>query len=306
MGAFIKKNPVLSFILLTLGYQWTVIGFVGWHLKQAGLSLEADETAHMIFRLRVFGPLVFCVFLTWYIDGMAGLKTLFGAFFHWKIPAKWYGLAFTWKFLFSWIGTAVMVLFAIRPWPGFFNENIFGGDYSLLISMLHHMPFLVGIAIVEETAWMKFSVTRLQDKYSALTSCLIVGVAWGSWYLPMILVGEGVPDGYPPPIFMLSMLCLTVLLGWTYNMTRSGAILLVMQTVSNGAFFMLPMLPGLHNMDTAYVNSFVAVNTASAILIVLVYGWREMGDRKRATWSEAHAETLSKEGKDQEATSAVA
>ena len=294
MRAFVSKNPVLSFVLLTLGYQWIVIGIVGWHLKTAGLSLEEDETAHMIFRMRVFGPLVFCVFLTWYIEGMAGLKTLFSAFFNWRVPGKWYLFGATWKFLFSWVGVGLLVLFGLRDWPGFFNAQIFS-DNALLLALLKTMPFLVGIAIVEETAWMKYCVTRMQDRYSALVSCLVIGVAWGCWYLPMILVGEGVPDGYPPPIFMCSMLCLTILLGWAYNMTHSGTILLLMQVVSNGAFFMLPVLPGWHNMDTAYVNAFVAINSLSAILIVVIYGWREMGTRKRATWSEAHAATLANE-----------
>lgn len=295
MRTFVKKNPVLSFILLTLGYQWVVVGFVGWHLSKAGLSLKEDETAHMIFRLRVFGPLVFCVFLTWYIEGMAGLRTLFGAFLHWKVPAKWYALALSWKFMFSWIGVACLALFGIREWPGFFNSHIFSEDLGLLKTMFKSLPFIVGIAIVEETAWMKYCVTRMQDRYSALLSCVLIGLAWGGWYLPMILVGEGVPDGYPPPVFMLSMLCLTILLGWAYNMTRSGTILLVMQIVSNGAFFMLPMLPGLYDMDTAYVNSFVAVNTAGSLVLIAVFGWRELGNRKRATWSEAHSATLAEQ-----------
>ncbi|MBL7953325.1 MAG: CPBP family intramembrane metalloprotease [Flavobacteriales bacterium] len=307
MRAFVTKNPVLSFVLLTLGYQWLVIGIVDWHLKKAGLSLEQDETAHMIFRMRVFGPLVFCVFLTWYIEGTAGLKTLFGSFFNWRVPGKWYLFGATWKFLFSWIGVGFLVLFGMRDWPGFFNPQIFNNS-ELAMGLLKTMPFLVGIAIVEETAWMKYCVTRMQDRYSALTSCLIIGVAWGCWYLPMIITGEGVPDGYPPPIFMLSMLCLTILLGWAYNMTHSGTILLLMQVVSNGAFFLLPVLPGWHvlpsgELDTAYVNAFVAINSLSAILIVVIFGWREMGTRKRATWSEAHAATLAKE-KNEESGSA--
>jgi hypothetical protein len=83
-------------------------------------------------------------------------------------------------------------------------------------------------------------------------------------------------------------------------MTHSGTILLLMQVVSNGAFFLLPVLPGWHvlpsgELDTAFVNAFVAINSLSALLIVIIFGWREMGTRKRATWSEAHAETLAKE-----------
>lgn len=295
MREFITRFPVLTFVLLTLGYQFVIVGVV-WNMIPEGQSLHDDATAWMIFRFRVFGPLVFAVGLTWYLEGKAGLKHLFASFLRWKVPAKWYLIAFSWKFVFTWVGIGTLAILGIREWPGLFVDNIVTGNHSNLINLAKNLPFIVGIAFVEETSWMKFSVTRMQDRYKALPACLIVGVAWGLWYLPMLLVGEGVPDGYPWPVFLLSMICLTVLLGWTYNMTHSGTILLIMQTVSNCAFFLIPVLPGLHAMDATYVNSFVAANLASAILLVLIFGWRELGRGKRATWSEAHAGTLAEMG----------
>lgn len=285
MRAFVTRFPVLTFVLLTLGYQFLVVGVVWWRLPEGG-HMHDDATAHMVFRFRVFGPLVFAMLLTAYLEGKAGLRNLFGSFLHWRTPAKWYLLAFSWKFLFTWVGIGMLVLIGLRAWPGFFVADVIGPGGGAFKGLLQNMPFIVGIAFVEETAWMKFSVTRLQERFHALPACLLVGVAWGLWYLPMLLVGEGVPDGYPWPIFMASMIALTILLAWTYNMTRSGTILLIMQIVSNCAFFLLPVLPGLHNMDAAYVNAFVGANVASAVLVALVFGWRELGVRKRATWSE--------------------
>jgi len=129
-------------------------------------------------------------------------------------------------------------------------------------------------------------VTRMQERYTAFVSCFLVGICWACWYLPMLLVGEGTPDGYPIPVFLVSMTCLCILLGWTYNMTRSGTVLLVMQIVSNCAFFVVPVLPGWHELDAAYVTSFVAVNFISAVLIVLFYGTKELGIGPRARWSD--------------------
>jgi hypothetical protein len=163
---------------------------------------------------------------------------------------------------------------------------MFGGTWENMGHLVKSLPFIIGIAFVEETAWMKFSVTRLQDKYSSLTSCVIVGISWGMWYLPMLLLGDGVPDGYTWPMFMTSMLCLTILLGWTYNMTRSGTILLIMQIISNCAFFIVPVLPAHWNLDDAYVNSFVAINMLSAILLVIIFGPKHLGTRVRAKWSD--------------------
>ena len=133
---------------------------------------------------------------------------------------------------------------------------------------------------------MKFCVTRMQERWSALTSCLLVGLSWGLWYLPMLLIREGVPDGYPWHMFLLSMIALTILLAWVYNMTHSGLVLLIMQIVSNCAFFIVPVLPSWWNGDPTYINAFVTVNVLSAITIVVIFGWREMGTGPRAKWSE--------------------
>ena len=288
---FIEKFPVLTFVILTLGYQFLVVGIIWWRLPDGG-HMHDDEAAHMIFRFRVFGPLAFVLLLTAYLQGLDGIKTLFGGFLHWKVPPQWYLLAFTWKFLFTYIGIGVLALVGLRAWPGFIQENFLGGDHSNLKNLISNLPFIVGIAFVEETAWMKFCVTRMQERYKALPACLLVGLAWGMWYLPMLLVREGVPDGYPWHIFMMSMLALTIFLCWTYNMTQSGTVLLVMQIISNCAFFILPVLPGLWNLDAAYVNSFVGANVAMATMIVLIYGWRELGRGPRATWKDSHAQTL--------------
>ena len=57
-----------------------------------------------------------------------------------------------------------------------------------------------------------------------------------------------------------------------------------MQIISNCCFFILPVLPAWHDMDPAYVNSFVWVNFASAVTLVLVFGGRHLSRRARAKW----------------------
>lgn len=285
MRSFVARFPVLSFVALALSYQFAVVGFTWWRLD-GGHDLDGDETAHMVFRLRAFGPLVIAVLLTMLLEGREGLRHLFGSFFNWKVGAQWYALAFSWKFVFTYVGVIALLLLGIRDWPGWGAGKGPTGLAHAAEAMVGNLPFIIGIALVEETAWMKYCVTRLQERYSAFLSCLLVGMCWGLWYLPMLLVGEGVPDGYPWPVFLLSMTCLTILLGWTYNMTHSGTVLLIMQIVSNCAFFLIPVLPAWHHGDATYVTSFVAVNFLSAITIVAVFGWRELGTRPRARWSD--------------------
>lgn len=281
MKALVSRYPVCTFILLTLGYQLTLVLITKALIGGVG-DMHEHPQAHMVFRFRVFGPLFFAVVITAWLEGKAGLSKLFGGYFNWRVPVRWYALAFTWKFLVAYIGVAMVVLLGMAEWPGWLVR----GD--LFWPLMKSMPFIVGIAIVEETSWMKFAVTRMQERFDAWLSCLIVGLSWGLWYLPMMFLGEGVPDGIPWPVFLVSMFSLTVLLSWAYNETHSGLVLLIMQILSNCAFIMLPLLPVWSGFDPTFVVAFVCVFLLLAGVILFYAGPKQLcTSGQRATWRAA-------------------
>jgi len=290
MKALIAKYPVAILAIIVLGIQFGIV-LVTKSMMKPGLRLHEVPEAHMVFRFRVFWPLVFAVLITYYLEGKAGLYKLFGAYKVWRVPGKWYAFAISWKFLFCYLGWAIAVFAFDDPtwWPGaaqpMFDKGL-NGERMHIFNLIAAMPFILGIALVEETTWMKYCATRLQDKYSAFVSCSITGAIWGLWYLPMLLLGEGVPDGIPWYFFLLSMMGLAILLGWVYNMTHSGLILLIMQLVSNIAFFVMPALPLAHNGDARYVMAFVWAEVAIAAFVVIKYGYKEMGPGPRPTWTD--------------------
>mgnify|MGYP003394595123 FL=1 len=249
MRSTLSRYPVAFFVTLTLGFQLCIV-LIAHALLPDGKHLHEVPDAHMLFRFRVFGPLVFASAITWYLERGAGIRRLFGAFKKVRAPGRFYLLALSWKFMFTYIGAAILVVGGVVEWPGFHTEGFLG-------PLLRNMPFIVGIALVEETSWMKFSVTRLQERYSAFWSCVLVGLAWGLWYLPMLILGEGVPDGIPWWVFLIHMFSLTVMLGWMFNETQSGVVLLIAQIIGNCAFFILPVLPGWHHGDPLFVSAFV-------------------------------------------------
>ncbi len=288
MKAWITRFPVLTLAVIVLGIQFGIV-LVTSSMIPEGMRLHDVPDAHMVFRFRVFWPLVFAVLITYYIEGWPGLRNLFGAYKVWKVPGKWYAYALSWKFLFCYLAWAVADIMGWLPWPGasipMFTEGE-NGERMHIFNLIATMPFIVGIAMVEETTWMKFCATRMQEKYSAFTSCFVTGIIWGLWYLPMLLLGEGVPDGIPWYTFLLSMAGLAIVLGWVYNMTHSGLLLLLMQLISNIAFFIVPALPVCHNGDSSYVKAFVYVELVIAAFLILRYGWRDMGVAPRPKWSD--------------------
>jgi len=278
LRTFIARNPFSVFAFLTLSYQFLVV-IVVHSMIPAGAHLHDVPFAHAIFRFHVFGPLFFSMAITAYLDRWPGLIKLFSSFFHWKVPAKWYLLAFTWKFILGYLGMMLVSVLAIAPWPGWYVPDF-------MSALIGNIVFIVGIAVVEETSWIRFSFTRMQERYTALVSAIIVGLCWGLWYLPMMLIGEGVPDGIPWFAFLFSMFSLTTLLGWVYNTTRSGTILLIMQIISNCAFVFIPMLPMTTN-NPAYIEAFVVWFLLVAIIVIIIAGPKDLSRRGRARWNEA-------------------
>lgn len=297
MKAFVTRNPVATFVLVTLGLQFGVV-FGVWLMLPPGGHLHDDPRLHMLFRLRVFGPLLACVGITWWLERTAGLRNLFSSYLVWRVPAKWYLAAGLWKFLFAYLGIGVVIM-ALGKWPG---QGMVLPHYW--DGWLVTLPFILGIAFVEETSWMKFCLTRLQMRYSALVSTLIIGNCWGLWYLPMVAINEGVPPGYPILVFHGCMISLTILLAWLYNNTHSGVVLLLAQVVSNTAFFIAPILPPNNEtqpgtptmfppeacnnvlLDVDYVSWFSLVFIVAGILIVWRAGARDLGPRPRARWDD--------------------
>ncbi|MCC7502937.1 MAG: hypothetical protein IT229_10435 [Flavobacteriales bacterium] len=297
MKSFVARNPVTTFVLLTLGLQFAIVAYV-WFVLPPGGHLHEDPHLHMLFRFRVFGPLAACVGITWWLEGMAGIRNLFGSFLVWKVPGKWYLAAGIWKFLFAYLGIGVVIV-ALGKWPGvgLMMPRFWDG-------WLVTLPFIFGIAFVEETSWMKFCLTRLQMRYSALVSTLIIGNCWGMWYLPMVAINEGVPPGYPILVFHGCMISLTILLAWLYNNTHSGVVLMLAQVVSNTAFFITPILPPNNEitsevptivapehysgllLDVDYVTLFSLIFIAASVLIVFFAGGKDLGPRPRARWDE--------------------
>ncbi len=278
LRTFIARNPFSVFAFLTLSYQFMVVIIVH-SMIPAGARLHDVPFAHAVFRFRVFGPLFFSMAITAYLEGLPGLRKLFSSFFHWNVPAKWYMLAFTWKFILGYLGMMLVSVLAIAPWPGWYVPDF-------MSALIGNIAFIVGIAVVEETSWIRFSFTRMQERHNALMSAIIVGLAWGLWYLPMMLIGEGVPDGIPWFAFLFSMFSLTTLLGWVYNTTRSGTILLIMQVISNCAFVFIPMLPMTTN-NPAYIEAFVVWFLLVAIIVIIIAGPKDLSRRGRARWNEA-------------------
>jgi len=89
--------------------------------------------------------------------------------------------------------------------------------------------FLVnGLVNGEEFGWRGFALPRLQARYSALTSSLILGGIWTLFHLPLFFTKGGGAGGNmsqtPFIAFALIVLSGSVLVTWLFNNTRGSVL----------------------------------------------------------------------------------
>jgi membrane protease YdiL (CAAX protease family) len=79
--------------------------------------------------------------------------------------------------------------------------------------------------LTEEPAWRGFALPRLQAKYSAFVSSLILGALWGGWHIPLFLIPGSFQATLPFAGFMLSAIATAFLFTWLFNHTNGSVLL---------------------------------------------------------------------------------
>ena len=147
----------------------------------------------------------------------SGVRRLFGGWTKWRVSPWWYLAAFSPVVLNFALAGLYLLIGGTPPGP----ET----HYSL--------PSLIGLALTviftgatgEELGWRGFALPRLQGRFSALTSSLLIGCWWGLWHIPGWFIMNDVPSlGYMVS-FMLTLVAQSVFITWLINNT-GGSVLM--------------------------------------------------------------------------------
>ena len=152
--------------------------------------------------------------VTWVAGGREGLRELFSKVVLWRIGLKWYAIALFVPITMAFLAIGLYTLFG-NAVPDFAPAS------QLLPIVL--LAVFTG-AMGEELGWRGTALPRLQARWNALISSLILGVLWGLYHLPSFLL-SGLPLQDMPLIpFMMAVLGLTILVTWTFNHTGGSLI----------------------------------------------------------------------------------
>lgn len=201
-----------------------------------------------------FGPSIAGVIVIGLVAGRPGLRDLFGRLALARIPARW--IAFVLLFPPALCATAVAV--------GYLLGGMAPLSYDFLVPLSLAVPFVLFLIIctglAEELGWRGFALPHLQQTRTAERASWILGLAWGLWHLPSVVLLPLMTGAANAPQAALSLIGLTIgivgytiILTWFYNNTRS--------------LFWVVILHGYANAWQSYV-----VLSSGSFMAQVVYG----------------------------------
>jgi uncharacterized protein len=215
MKSWMQKHQLFSFFVLAYVIMFGML--FGLILLRPGQPLLPWS---LVWFLAVFSPTISAMCVSWIIGGKTEVKRLFAGFLRWNVGVGWY-LAAMFLFFGPLVAAFVYILLgnpAAGLKPGVTIPILLGQVLTILFSG----------PISEEAGWRGFALPRLQAKYNALVSSLILGVIWTCWHLPLFFLTGQAQLGIPFPFYLMLVVTMAVYLTWLYNSTRGSLIITVL------------------------------------------------------------------------------
>lgn len=170
------------------------------------------------------GPLVAAFVTTWIFLKTEGLKKLLTKCIQFK-PLLYLLIALFSPFILAFFSSLLSYFIDKTPinLNGLFKAKEFP-QFNLMTFFFYNLLFF---GCGEEVGWRGFALPRLQNKFTALTSSLILTLFWALWHLPLFFYRPGyiTMDIAGTIGWIFSLLTGSILLTWLYNSAR-GSILI--------------------------------------------------------------------------------
>ncbi|MEM1249012.1 MAG: CPBP family intramembrane glutamic endopeptidase [Acidobacteriota bacterium] len=265
-----KRPALLGFFVLSYLLTFALSFPDLWSRWQSGVGGE-EPGSGLWTTVGMFGPALAGVFCSAREGGLQGVYDLLRRLVRFRIAWPW---ALVSVLLLPTI--AVLGTLLLRTVTGAVDVRFYDPLRPLTL-------FFIILLLVpcEEIGWRGYALPRLQDRYGALSSALLLGAWWGPWHATIALIepwrlfGRSLLEHVA--LFTLFTMVLSVVFTWVFNHTRGSlfwACVLHASMNASGPFALVEvpetLLPWL-------MPSGILVYGVVAFALVSVYGARELG-----------------------------
>lgn len=214
MKALICKHQLISFFLITFLIMYSVLFTVVF------VNPDWFSEWSLAWFLSIFSPTWGALIVSAVIGGWDEVKRLLSAYTRWNVGIRWYVATFFlfWGPLF--IGLVYVALG--NPYPGV-NPNL---TFRLVAGQLFFNIFSGPVS--EELGWRGFALPRLQEKFNALVSSLILGTIWAVWHLPLFFIPGSDQSNIFFPIFLALNIAFATYITWLYNNAKGSVLITIL------------------------------------------------------------------------------
>jgi len=250
-----------------------------WPIDLANSKVLPFQIPFVLYLFLGWGFIFASLIMTGLTLGRAAVIALLKRFLIWRVGWKWYLVVLLLTPAIQLISILLNAILTKAPvdFNNVYGRNIFGETASLTIFILPF--FLVDfISNGEEMGWRGYVLPRLQARYNALISSLILGVFWGLWHFPKLLA-PGNDSSFM--LLLLDSIAKAVLYTWVYNNT-GGSLLLVtlFHAAGNTGGVFLPVGTTVSGENTAAFVIQVTIEIMAAIIIVIYAGAERLSRTK--------------------------
>lgn len=169
------------------------------------------------------GPLISSFLTTWIYHRKEGVKRL--AIKCLQIsPLIYLSIALFSPFLLAFIATVINYFIDKSPinLAGLLTCKEFP-QFNIVTFFIYNLIFF---GFGEEVGWRGFALPRFQEKFTALTSSIILTFFWAIWHWPLFFYRPGYSSMDLAGIFgwLFSLLTGSILLTWLYNSSRASIL----------------------------------------------------------------------------------
>lgn len=210
----LHRHPVTTFFVLTFAVAWALwLPLIPLHDRMpAGLAV-------MLTLLGSLVPSTVAILLVSRQHGPAAVRRLLQRLLIWRVGIGWY-LAIL----------ALAALAVLAVWVSTLLGALAPAVVTTIPVVLFTFLFSIfpGSAMGEELGWRGFALPRLQAGGSAVAASLLIGAAWGTYHLPLFLLGS---PTRPLALFLpfaLSCVIMSIFYTWMYNGTGGSLLIAVL------------------------------------------------------------------------------
>jgi membrane protease YdiL (CAAX protease family) len=270
MKSVIKQHPLLSYFVLAYGLSWIIWVPVGWAVSRVD---EPPEWLFLLVVLGIYGASGAGFIMTGLVDGKPGVRRLLARVRIWRVGFQWYLVAF--------LAVPILILAGMALYALLGNPTGPFVPSRLPVLLLGAIPAIFFGPLGEEFGWRGFALPRLQLRYSAFWSSIILGILHTFWHTPLFFVG-GVTFGtigenglVTVPLFLSWVTIGTFIYTFVFNNTAASMLMAILihwsaNTSDSIVFGLFPALPEpaqFQIMALAQIPGWIVV-----VLLIVVFG----------------------------------